>query len=289
MAALPKALEGPRTWSVGGRLLDLSRPLIMGVVNVTPDSFSDGGRFLDSQAARAHAERLIEEGADLIDIGGESTRPGAADVSVVDEIDRVVPVIETIAARGVPVSVDTSKPEVMRAALAAGAAIVNDVRALREPGAIEAVRESGCGVVVMHMKGTPRTMQQSPAYDDVVREVAAFLQQRIDELERSGIDVRRIAIDPGFGFGKSAEHNFTLLRDLRSLARTGLPLVVGLSRKSMLGKVTGRPVDERVVASVAAALMAVERGADIVRVHDVAATRDALSVWQATQLAKEPA
>jgi dihydropteroate synthase len=271
-------------WHIGGRVLALDRPLVMGIVNVTPDSFSDGGRYFDRGAALAHALRLIDEGADLLDIGGESTRPGAADVTASDEIGRVVPLIDALAGRGgVPLSVDTSKLEVMQAALAAGAVVVNDVRALREPGAIEAVADSDCGIVLMHMQGTPRTMQAAPEYRDVTQEVTDFLAQRIGALGGLGIDVRRIVVDPGFGFGKTAAHNFTLLRELARLAGLGRPVLVGLSRKSMLGAASGRSVDERGFASVAAALLAVERGARIVRVHDVAATRDALAVWQAMQ------
>jgi dihydropteroate synthase len=270
-------------WRVRGRVLALERPLVMGILNVTPDSFSDGGHFFDRGTALEHAQRLIDAGADLIDIGGESTRPGAADVAADAEIERVVPVIEALADRGVPLSVDTSKPAVMKAALAAGVAIVNDVRALREPGAIEAVAESDCGIVLMHMKGTPRTMQAAPEYRDVTQEVFDFLAERIGTLVAHGVDVHRIAVDPGFGFGKAAAHNFTLLRELKRLGELGRPVLVGLSRKSMLGAASGRGVDEREFASVAAAVLAVERGARIVRVHDVAATRDALAIWQAMQ------
>lgn len=254
----------------------------MGIVNVTPDSFSDGGRYLSPAAALAHGERLIEEGADLLDIGGESTRPGAADVSEMEEIDRVLPLVEALRTGGIPISVDTSKPGVMRAVLAAGAAVINDVRALRSQGALEAIRGSDCGLVLMHMQGSPRTMQSEPRYDDVVADVTAFLRGRVADLANAGIDFCRIAIDPGFGFGKTVEHNFTLLRRLSALQAIGRPVLVGLSRKSLLGAVTGRTVDDRVAASVAAAVLAVERGARIVRVHDVAATRDALKVWAAT-------
>ncbi|GAB4473540.1 MAG: dihydropteroate synthase [Burkholderiaceae bacterium] len=253
----------------------------MGIVNVTPDSFSDGGRYFDFERALAHAERLIAEGADLLDIGGESTRPGAVAVGVDDELARVVPLLRALRSRGVAVSVDTSKPEVMRAALAEGAAVINDVRALRAAGTLEAVAESGCGVVLMHMQGEPRTMQLAPHYEDVVREVGDFLRARRDALVAAGVARERIALDPGFGFGKTAAHNFALLARLGELAALGQPLLVGLSRKSMLGQATGRAVGERVYASVGAALLAVERGARIVRVHDVAATRDALAVWQA--------
>jgi dihydropteroate synthase len=272
-----------RSWQIAGRTLDLARPLVMGVVNVTPDSFSDGGRHFDAAAARAHAERLIEEGADILDIGGESTRPGAADVSEDEELRRVLPLLRALAPSGVPLSIDTSKPGVMRAALAAGAAIVNDVRAFAEPGAVEAVVDSGCGVVLMHMQGTPRTMQQAPQYDDVVTDVRDFLAARAAALQAAGIEAARIAVDPGFGFGKSVTHNYTLLRELDTFAALGHPLLAGLSRKSMLGAATGRRVEDRLVASVAATLLAVERGARIVRVHDVAATRDALAVWSATR------
>jgi dihydropteroate synthase len=270
------------TWSVAGRELALDRVLVMGIVNVTPDSFADGGRYFNHADALAHARQLIDEGADIIDIGGESTRPGAADVSPDEEIRRVVPLLEALAPSAIPLSVDTSKPEVMRAALAAGAAIINDVRALQQPAAAEAVADSGCGLVLMHMQGTPRTMQQAPYYRDVMDEVAQFLAERVRCARAQGIDARRIAVDPGFGFGKSIEHNFTLLSELSALKRMQLPIVVGLSRKSMLGAATGRAVHDRAAASVAAALLAAERGANVVRVHDVAATRDALSVLRMT-------
>jgi dihydropteroate synthase len=280
-------VELSATWSVAGKVLDLSRPLIMGIVNVTPDSFSDGGSYLSAPAALAHAERLIAEGADLLDIGGESTRPGAADVSEAEELDRVLPLVEALRASGVTISVDTSKPAVMRAALAAGAAVINDVRAFRTQGALEAVRGSDCGLVLMHMLGSPRTMQSEPQYANVVADVAAFLRGRVADLANEGVDLCRTAIDPGFGFGKSVEHNFALLRRLPALQAIGRPVLAGLSRKSMLGAVTGRTVNERVAASVAAAVLAVERGARIVRVHDVAATRDALQVWAATVKGEE--
>ena len=271
------------TWAVRGRTLSLARPLIMGIVNVTPDSFSDGGQHATRDTALAHAVRLIEEGADLLDVGGESTRPGAAEVSQAEEIERVVPLIAALAGQGVPLSVDTSKPEVMRAALAAGATIVNDVYALRAPGALEAVAASGCGVVLMHMQGVPRTMQVAPRYEDVVAEVMAFLKERLLVLGGAGITPDRVAVDPGFGFGKTVEHNFTLLRELGRLGALECPLVAGLSRKSMLGAVTGRAVTERVTASVVGAVLAAERGARVLRVHDVAATRDGLRVWEAMQ------
>jgi dihydropteroate synthase len=277
----------PAIWRIGGRVLDLSRPLVMGIVNVTPDSFSDGGRHFQFESALAHARRLIDEGADLLDIGGESTRPGAAEVSVADEAGRVLPLVEALRTTGVPLSVDTGKPEVMRAALAAGAAVINDVRALQAPGALEVVRSSDCGLVLMHMQGTPRTMQADPYYDDVVREVGEFLQARVAAAVAAGVAADRIVVDPGFGFGKSRAHNFRLLRELGTLAALGRPVLVGLSRKSMLGAVTGRAVGDRLAASLAAALLAAERGARIVRVHEVAATRDALRIWEATTRGNE--
>jgi len=270
-------------WRVAGRVFDLERPLIMGVVNVTPDSFSDGGRFFDSASAIEQGRRLIDEGAEIVDIGGESTRPGAAEVTEAEEIDRVVPVIEALRPTGAALSIDSSKPGVIRAALTAGAVIVNDVRALRDPGAVDAVARSDCGIVLMHMQGTPRTMQQKPQYADVVVDVRNFLRERIDALATAGIDIRRIAVDPGFGFGKTVEHNFELLARLDELQMLQRPVLAGISRKSMLGAVTGRPVGARSAASLAAALIAVEQGARIVRVHEVAATRDALQVWGATR------
>jgi dihydropteroate synthase len=272
------------TWRCGRFEFDLGRrPLIMGIVNATPDSFSDGRRFFDPAAALAQARQLITEGADLIDIGGESTRPGAAEVSVEDELRRVLPIVEALSDGSVALSIDTSKPEVMRAALARGAAVVNDVRSLNMPGALEIVRAADCGVVLMHMQGTPQTMQLDPRYADVAREVCASLRSRCEEVVQAGVARRRIALDPGFGFGKTNEHNFELLARLEELVEIGRPLMVGISRKGMLKHATGRSVGDRLVASVAAALIAVERGARIVRVHDVAATRDALAVWQTTR------
>jgi dihydropteroate synthase len=258
----------------------------MGIVNVTPDSFSDGGRFASVDAAVSQARRLIEEGADILDIGGESTRPGAASVPAADELARVVPVLERLASSAIPLSVDTYKPEVMSAALEAGASMINDVRALREPGALEIVAGSDAGVCLMHMQGTPQTMQADPRYADVVSEVRAFLAGRVAACEAAGIDRARLVLDPGFGFGKTKRHNIELLRHLRKLA-PGFPLLAGLSRKSVLGSITARSVVERVHSSVAAALVAVYRGAAIVRVHDVGATRDALAVYGAIELSDE--
>ena len=263
--------------------LALDRPLIMGVVNVTPDSFSDGGRFLQVQAAVGHARRLIDEGADLLDIGGESTRPGAAPVALDEERRRVLPVIETLAGDGVPLSVDTQKPELMREAAAAGAALINDVNGFEAPDALAAVAGSDCAVCIMHKQGDPRSMQQAPQYADVVMEVDAYLRRRAAAAAQAGIASERIVIDPGFGFGKTLEHNLALLRGLKSIAAGGYPVLAGLSRKSMIGALTGKPVAERMPGSVAAALLAVQRGAAILRVHDVAATRDALKIWQAVE------
>lgn len=253
----------------------------MGILNVTPDSFSDGGKLPNSQQAVEHALHLIEQGADIVDIGGESTRPGAAPVPVEEELRRILPVLEALMAHNVPLSVDTRKPEVMRAAIKAGAAMINDVCAMQESGAIEAVVDSNVAVCLMHMQGEPQTMQARPDYVDVVGEVNAFLAQRIAIAEARGISRERLVIDPGFGFGKTLEHNLTLLRHLDQLATLGIPVLAGLSRKSMLGQITGREVSERVYASVAAAVLAAQKGAKIIRVHDVAATRDALSVIEA--------
>ena len=263
--------------------LSLERPLIMGVVNVTPDSFSDGGQNFDTARAIEHARRLIGEGADLLDIGGESTRPGAAPVDLAEERRRVLPVLKAVAGGKVPVSVDTRKPALMREAMAAGADMVNDVGALVAPGALEAVASSPAAVCLMHMRGDPQTMQASPSYREVVREVRDYLSERIAEAERAGIRRDRIVADPGFGFGKNLDHNLALLRSFRDFSALGVALLAGLSRKAMLGRITGREVEGRVHASVAAALIAVQNGAHIVRVHDVAATRDALAVWQAVK------
>ena len=261
--------------------LSLERPLVMGVVNITPDSFSDGGMFADTARAVAHAQRLIGEGADILDLGGESTRPGAAPVSLEVERRRVLPVLEAVASGGVPVAVDTRKPELMREAIAAGAAMINDVTALSGPGALAAVARAPVAVCLMHMQGDPATMQSNPDYLDVVREVRDFLAQRVAVAEAAGIARNRIVVDPGFGFGKTVEHNLALLRSLSEFSSLGGALLAGLSRKAMLGKLTGREPRERVHASVAAALLAVQNGAHIVRVHDVAATRDALAVLRA--------
>jgi dihydropteroate synthase len=251
----------------------------MGVVNVTPDSFSDGGRYIDATAAISHARRLMAEGADLVDVGGESSRPGAEPVSEDAELQRILPVLEAL--KDVPVSVDTRRPRVMREALKAGASMINDIEALAAPGALDAVAASDCGVCLMHKQGDPATMQKAPHYRDVVSEVKDFLSARISACEKAGIKRDRICIDPGFGFGKTVEHNFELLRKLHSLAGLGVPLLAGWSRKSSLGTVTGRPVGERLAASLAAALLALQGGATILRVHDVKETRDVIAVWQA--------
>ena len=267
----------------GRFVLDLSRALVMGVVNVTPDSFSDGGNFLHPAAATAHAWRLTEEGADLIDVGGESTRPGARPVSANEELERVLPVLRAMRDAPIPVAIDTMKPEVMRVAIAEGASMINDVNALRAHGAADLVANSGLAVCLMHMRGEPRTMQASPRYGDVVAEVKAFLKARAEAALSSGVGKDRIVLDPGFGFGKTVGHNMTLLRELHAVVELGFPVLAGLSRKSSLGAITGRPATGRLAASVAAALLAVERGAKIVRVHDVAATRDALAVLEALE------
>jgi len=270
-----------RTLDCAGRTLTLDCPRIAGIVNVTPDSFSDGGRYFDAAAAIAHGLSLVEAGADLLDIGGESTRPGAQPVSAQDEIARVVPVIAALAKQtSVPIAIDTSKPEVMHAAVAAGAGMINDVYALRRQGALDAAAELKVPVCLMHMQGEPHTMQENPHYDDVVSEVRRFLTERIFACQMSGIDKKRIVVDPGFGFGKTLEHNLTLLRGLDQFAALGVPLLVGLSRKAMIGALTGRECGERSVGSAVAALIAVQRGAMIVRAHDVAATHDVLAVWQ---------
>jgi dihydropteroate synthase len=253
----------------------------MGVVNVTPDSFSDGGKFISTNAAIDHAHQLIDEGADILDIGGESTRPGAEPVSIDEELRRVLPIFRALSKKEIPLSIDTMKPEVMRAAIQAGASMVNDVNALRAVGAIEVCANSVVGVCLMHMQGSPRTMQLEPAYADVVVEVKAFLSERIDACGQAGIAKNRIVIDPGFGFGKNREHNLTLLRRLGEFRELSCVLLAGLSRKSVLGKITGQEVVSRMPASIAAAILAVQNGAQIVRVHDVRATKDALAILQA--------
>jgi dihydropteroate synthase len=268
----------------GSFRLDLSRPLVMGIVNVTPDSFSDGGRHLLRDAAIDHAYQLISEGADILDIGGESTRPGAETVSVQQELDRVLPVIEGLRGITVPLSIDTCKPEVMRAALAAGVNIVNDINALKDLKALQAVLESDAAVCLMHKQGQPQTMQLEPHYADVVQEVFDFLLNRIAAVEAAGVQRQRIVVDPGFGFGKTLAHNLSLLKNLHEFTGLGVPLLAGLSRKSMLGALTGQDVGSRMPASLAAALIAVQRGASIVRVHDVRATCDALKIWNAVNL-----
>lgn len=266
------------------KTVDLSRPAVMGVLNVTPDSFSDGGRFFDADTAVVHGLALAEEGAAFLDVGGESTRPGADPVGLEEELRRVIPVIERLrSATTAVISVDTSKPEVMRAAAAAGAGLINDVRALRAAGALEAAGASGCAVCLMHMQGEPRTMQAAPGYQDVVREVRDFLAERALTCRAAGFGADRLTIDPGFGFGKTLEHNLTLLRHLRELSPDGLPVTVGLSRKAMVGKLTGRREGERLLGSVALAVMAVLEGARIVRTHDVAATVEALQVVAAVR------
>ena len=269
--------------------LALERPLIMGVVNVTPDSFSDGGDFFDAARAIAHARRLVDEGADLLDIGGESSRPGAAPLPVAEELRRVLPVLEACVALGKPVSVDTCKPEVMQAVVEAGASMLNDIWAFQRDGAMKAALGAalrGVALCAMHMQRDPLTMQDDPRYADVVAEVRQFLAQRIAAFKQAGVPPDQIIIDPGFGFGKTVAHNLSLLRHLDQFTALGVPLLAGLSRKSTIGRITGRDdPKERVYGSVAAALIAAQNGATILRVHDVAATRDALAVWQATQSA----
>jgi len=272
-------------WQTTRFNIDLSRPQIMGIVNVTPDSFSDGGQHDSTASALRHAEQLVAEGAHILDIGGESTRPGAPTVPPAQEWARIEGTLKGALTLGVPVSVDTCKTEVMQRALDAGADIVNDIRALLAPGALDVVRDHGrCGVCLMHMQGDPDTMQQAPAYADVMDEVRHFLLGRLAAVRQAGVADARITLDPGIGFGKTPEHNLALLRRQRELLDLGLPLLLGWSRKSTLGQLTGRPVDQRLVASVTAALAAVQHGARIVRVHDVGATADALRVWEAAGL-----
>jgi dihydropteroate synthase len=292
----PSAAQHPSTgpqgpvspsWDTTRFRIELDRPRVMGIVNITPDSFSDGSRHAGARAAIAHCERLLEGGADILDIGGESSRPGAEPVPLEDELVRVLPVLGAAVSLGVPISIDSYKPEVMRAALELGVDIVNDIKALREPGALDLVAaHPNCGVCLMHMRGMePKTMQEGePDYADVVAEVAAFLRQRADAVLARGVAGGRIVLDPGIGFGKRDRHNLVLLARQDELLALGLPLLAGWSRKGTLGRITGRPVNERATASVAAALAAVQRGARIVRVHDVAETVDALKVWRAAAL-----
>ena len=269
----------------GPHTLDLSTPRVMGILNVTPDSFSDGGRFVDVARAVEHGLAMVAAGADIIDVGGESTRPGAQAVSEADEIDRVIPVIAALVAAGIPVSVDTSKAAVISAALSAGAAMINDVRALQEPGALLAAANGTAGICLMHMQGAPRTMQQDPHYTDVVREVRDFLSSRVDACVESGIARERIVIDPGIGFGKRLEHNLALLAALPELQQLGLPVLIGVSRKSMLGALLGRGVEQRLAGGIAIATAAALAGAGILRVHDVAETVDAVRVAVALKAA----
>jgi dihydropteroate synthase len=261
--------------------LDLSTPKVMGILNVTPDSFSDGGKFHHIDAALTHAQQMIEQGADIIDIGGESTRPGAQPVMLEEELQRVIPVIQALSGCGAVLSVDTYKPEVMRAAIEAGVHMVNDVFALQQPGALQAVQDSQVAICLMHMQGTPQTMQVQPSYQNVLAEVQAFLTQRVEVVRQIGVGDDRIVLDPGFGFGKKTAHNLTLLKHLAELHIANLPILAGLSRKSVLGQIVGQDADQRVFASVAASVLAVSHGANIVRVHDVKATVEALKVTTA--------
>ena len=277
----------PTTWRCGRFLFDFTkrrRPVVMGILNATPDSFSDGGQFRTPKDAIAQAELMIANGVDLIDIGGESTRPGAEPVELQEELDRVLPVIEALKDCGVPLSIDTYKAETMRQALRAGVDCVNDVWALRQEGAVDAVLESNdCGIILMHMQRDPQTMQFNPEYHDVIAQVMQFLNERAVLLKAKGVDGNRIAIDPGFGFGKSLEHNLSMLKHFQQFSQLGYAVLAGISRKSMLGKITGKDTHERVAPSVAAAIMAADRGARIVRVHDVPETVDALKLWEAIE------
>jgi dihydropteroate synthase len=271
------------TFLCGRFRLELERPLVMGIVNVTPDSFSDGAEHFATDQAIAHAQKLVEQGADILDIGGESTRPGAEPVPVHEELRRVVPVIRHLQGLGVPLSVDTFKPDVMRAALDAGADMINDIYGLRLPGAVDAVAGYSCGVCVMHMQGEPKTMQQAPMHGDVMAQVGRFLSERVAVLRTAGVGSERIVLDPGLGFGKTPEQNYQLLRDFPSMAIDGLPWLIGVSRKSMIGHIVNKDPKGRLAGSLAAALAGVARGAAIVRVHDVEETVDALRVWAAVQ------
>ncbi len=265
------------------------RPLVMGILNVTPDSFSDGGQFASLDLAMTHAEQMIADGVDIIDIGGESTRPGAASVSVEEELRRIMPLVYALRDCGKPLSVDTRRPAVMREVIQAGVDMINDVEGFRAEGALRLVSESDCALCIMHMQGQPQTMQHTPHYDDVVSEVGEFLRERAATATAMGIDRRRLCIDPGFGFGKNLSHNLNLLRSLGDMqAAVGLPVLAGLSRKSMIGTLTGRPAEQRLAGSIGAALAAVMQGARIVRVHDVAETVDAIKVWQAVMNPERP-
>lgn len=268
----------------GTKCLALSSPIVMGILNVTPDSFSDGGQYSSYELAYQHADDMVAQGAGMIDIGGESTRPGAAEVSLADELARVIPLVKYVAAHhDVWISVDTSKPEVMRQAVAAGAHLINDVRALMEPGALEAAAELQVPICLMHMQGDPQSMQFSPTYGDVIEDVSAFLTERIEACLRAGIPRELLILDPGFGFGKSVEHNYELLAKLDHFSKFDLPILIGLSRKSMIGNLLAKPTSERLAGSLAGALIAAQKGAHIIRVHDVAQTVDMLKVLQATQ------
>jgi len=268
-------------WQCGRYQLQFDVPAIMAIINVTPDSFSGDGLAGSVSGAMQQAEQALRDGARILDVGGESSRPGAEPIGVEEELARVIPVVEALAAFGVPVSVDTVKPEVMQAAITAGASIINDINALRAPGAIDVLAQTEAGICLMHMLGEPRSMQQAPNYQDVVEEVENFLLERCAALASAGIARSRVALDPGFGFGKSLEHNLRLFQGMQAVGAHAYPLLVGVSRKSMLGAVTGRSVNERMPASIAAAILAAQRGASIIRVHDVAATRDALAMWAA--------
>lgn len=271
------------TWLCGRFELNFERPLLMGVVNITPDSFSDGNQYLHTENAIAHAKQLIAEGADILDLGAESTRPGANPVSVSEELDRLLPVIEALKDLNVPISVDTFKPAVMRAVLKAGADIINDITGFRDIDAIAAVADSNCGVCVMHMQGDPKTMQQNPHYDDLYTEIRDFLSERVAALRAAGIDRARIMLDPGLGFGKTVEHNYSLLRDLEKIQLDCYPWLIGLSRKSMIGKIINKPPQQRLAGSLAGMLAAASRGAAVLRVHDVAESADALKIWLAVE------
>ena len=276
----------PVAWRCGRFLFDWSQrksPLVMGILNVTPDSFSDGGKYSSRDAALAHAEEMIAQGVEMIDIGGESSRPGSEPLSLQEELDRVLPILEVLKDAPVAISIDTYKPKTMKAAVDLGVDCVNDIWAFRQPLAIESVAQSNCGLLLMHMQKDPMTMQFDPHYEDVIAEVNGFLMERCVVLEDEGISRERLAIDPGFGFGKTLEHNMNMLQNFHVFCQHDLPVLAGLSRKSSLGAITGRAMDERVSASVAAALMAIERGAHIVRVHDVPATMDAVKIWSAAQ------